>query len=203
MKKLDRILKFGGGLLSISLLTGCALTTAQIPLSYIPQCNVSKLSGTENITVTVVVHDQRDNKNSVGAKKNGFGMDMAPIVATNDVTTLFKSAIETELINRGFKLGTSNVVSVVAELNKFYNDFKVGFWAGDAVAEVTMNILIKNQNGEITYSKIISGNGKEPNIQLASGENAMLALNAALKDALDKMFNDSDFTVTLLKVKKS
>jgi uncharacterized lipoprotein YajG len=191
-----------GSFLALSLLTGCALTTAQIPLSYIPQGNVSTLSGAENITVTVVVDDQRDKKDSVGAKKNGFGMDMAPIVATNDVATLLKDAIQTELANRGFNLGTSNTVSVVAELNKFYNDFKVGFWAGDAVAEVTMNILIKNQNGEIIYSKIVSGHGTEPNIQIAGGENARLALNAALKDALGKMFNDTDFIATLLEAKK-
>jgi uncharacterized lipoprotein YajG len=202
MKTFIHTLQFVGSILVLSLLTGCALTTAQIPLTYIPQSNVSKLSDAKNITVTVVVHDQRDSKDAVGAKKNGFGMDMAPIVATNDVATLLKSAIETELNNRGFNLGTSNAVSVVAELSKFYNDFKVGFWAGDAVAEVTMNILIKNQDGEIIYSKIISGHGKEPNIQLASGKNAMLALNAALKDALDKMFNDPDFIPTLLKSKK-
>ena len=129
-------------------------------------------------------------------------MDMAPIVATNDVATLLKDAIETELTNRGFNLGTSNAVSVVAELNKFYNDFKIGFWAGDAVAEVTMNILIKNQDGGIIYSKIVSGHGTEPNIQIAGGENARLALNAALKDALEKMFNDTDFIATLVKAKK-
>jgi uncharacterized lipoprotein YajG len=202
MKKIIHSFQLLGSLLALSLLTGCALTTAQIPLSYIPQDNVSRLSDAENITVTVVVDDQRDKKDSVGAKKNGFGMEMAPIVATNGVATLLKDAIETELTNRGFNLGTNNAISVVAELNKFYNEFKEGFWAGDAVAEVTMNILIKNQDGRIIYSKIVSGHGIEPNIQLASGENARLALNSALKDALEKMFNDTDFIATLLKANK-
>lgn len=202
MKKIIHTVQLAGSLLALSLLTGCALTTATIPLSYVPQGNVSKLSGAENVIVTVMVHDQRDRKDSVGAKKNGYGMDMAPIVATNDVAILLKDAIETELTSRGFDLGTSNAVSVVAELNKFYNDFKVGFWAGDAVAEVTMNVLIKNQNGGIIFSKMVSGQGKEPNIQLAGGENARLALNAALKEALEKMFNDQNFIDILLKSKK-
>lgn len=202
MQKNIHALQFVGSFLAFSLLTGCALTTDTISLSYAPQGNVSELSGAKNITVTIVVRDQRDNKNSVGAKKNGFGMDMAPIIATNDVATLVKDAIETELTNRGFNLGTNNAISVVAELNKFYNDFKVGFWAGDAVAEVTMNILIKNQNGEIIYSKLVSGHGTVPNIQITSGNNARLALNAALKDALEKIFNDTDFIDTLLKAKK-
>src|SRR5437763_12439384 len=43
------------------------------------------------------------------------------------------------LRNRGFEVGKGSV-SVKAELQKFYNDFKTGFFSGDAVAEVVINV---------------------------------------------------------------
>ena len=60
-----------------------------------------------------------------------------------DVVSLLKRAIELELENRGFHLGAGKVL-VFMELSKFYNDFKIGFWAGDAVAELVMNAQVKN-----------------------------------------------------------
>lgn len=87
----------------------------------------------------------------------------------------------------------------MADLSTFRNHFKAGFWSGDAVAEVIMEVTVKNQGGQIVYSKLVAGQGKNPNIQLASGSNAKVALDAALKDAMDKMFADKAFIDALLK----
>ena len=111
---------------------------------------------------------------------------------------LTRRAVETELAHRGFVLGTNNAVRVEGELHRFYNEFRLGFWAGDAIAQVTVNIVVKNPGGAIVYTKLISGQGTEPNIQLASGDNACLALNAALKDAMENLFGRQSFTETLL-----
>jgi len=196
------MLQLVSGLLVVVLFSGCALTKAYIPLSYTAQTSVSKVAGADSVAVSVTVSDQRADKTSVGAKKNGYGMEMAPIIATNDVAALLKTAIETELTSRGFNPDASNAVAVVADLNTFRNDFKTGFWAGDAVAKVVMNVTIKNEGGVIVYSKLVSGQGMISNIQLASGENARMALDEALKDALDKMFGDFAFIDALLKSKK-
>lgn len=199
MKRMKLFVQLAGLAAVLAVSNGCALTKANIGLNYQPQPNVPRVAGAEGVTVAVTMSDQRAVKDSVGNKKNGYGMEMAPIIATNDVVALVQNAIETELANRGFKLGAGSAVNVTVQLNKFYNDFKVGFWSGNAVAELTMNVMVKNREGLTVHSALISVQGTEPSIQLASGGNAQLALDAALKNAMAELFKDSSFTDALLK----
>jgi len=90
-------------------------------------------------------------------------------------------------------------VAVATELSKFYSDFKIGFWSGSAVAEVTMNVQVKKADGSIGFSRLVTGEGVKENLQLASGSNAKVALDAALKDAVGKLFGDTAFVDALLK----
>lgn len=54
---------------------------------------------------------------------------MAVIVTENKVSDVVANAIVAELRSRGFQIGQGHVI-VNAELQKFYNDFKVGFFSG-------------------------------------------------------------------------
>lgn len=98
-------------------LSGCALTTDRIELQYNPQQGVSQIPGANNVAVNVQVVDQRQDKSKVSSKKNGFGMEMAPILATEDVAVTVRKAIEQELRTRGFQLGTDTaLVRIVSDL---------------------------------------------------------------------------------------
>lgn len=182
-----------GGLL----VTGCALTVDRVKLEYQSQPNVQKIDGAGSVTVIVTVDDTRSKKDRVSSKKNGYGMETAAIVAENDVPGLVKSAIEEELKDRGFGIG-GGPVKVNVELEKFYCDFKTGFFSGDALAEVVMNVQIKTSGGAIAFARVMSGEGKEANVQLASGSNAKLALDRALKAAMEKLFKDEAFLQALM-----
>lgn len=183
-------------LLVASFIGGCALTTDQIKLEYVPTSS-GRLEGAETIKVKAEVIDLRTVKDKVSSKKNGYGMEMAPIVAVNDVSELISRSINTELANRGFTVSGGNLL-VRNELSRFYSDFKVGFWAGDAVADVIMNVQVKRPDEKIIFSKTITGQYVNQNIQLASGENAQVALNGALKDAIQKLVSDPEFINSLL-----
>jgi uncharacterized lipoprotein len=172
-----------------------------VVLSYDPQTNVEKIKEADSVKVNVEVSDLRAIKDKVSSKKNSYGMEMASIIAQNDVAETLKKAIETELENRGFDLGTGQIL-VLSELNKFYNDFKTGFWSGKAVAEVVMNVQIKKPDGNILYSKMIAGESTH-SVQVASGKNAKYVLDAALKDAISKLFNDTSFLDSLFKASKN
>lgn len=190
--KLIRCLKlFGTLLVVIFLASGCALTKDYVVLSYDPQTNVEKIKGADGVKVKVEISDIRTIRDKVSSKKNSYGMEMAPIIAQNDVVNLLKKAIETEFKNRGFEMADGSV-QVLAELNKYYSDFKTGVWAGKAVAEVVMNLQVKKPDKSILYSKLITGENTLT-VQLASGKNAKLALDAALKDAVSKLFADAAF----------
>jgi uncharacterized lipoprotein YajG len=183
------------------LLAGCALTTDRIDLTYAPQPGVSTIPSAHNVIVSVKVNDQRPEKNNrVSSKRNGFGMEMAPILANEDVTVTLRQAIEQELQSRGFVIGNEALVSILADLTRFWNDHKTGLFAGDAVADLNMNISVKNKNGNLLYSRVIQAQGIEPNTQLMTGNNARLALNKAIVNGLKILFEDQAFISALLSV---
>lgn len=183
----------------ITSLSGCALTTDRIDLQYNQQSGVSPLPGASNVSVGVHVADQRPDKSKVSSKKNGFGMEMAPILATEDVAITIRRAIEQELRARGFQLGPDAAsVQIVADLTRFYNDHKVGFFAGDAVADLNMSVAVKSKGGAVLYSRQIVAQGVEPNTQLMTGNNARLALNRALENGMKYLFEDQAFLAALI-----
>lgn len=185
---------------SVASLTGCALTTDRVDIQYSPQMGVEQVPGAQNVVVNVKVVDQRRDTSKVSSKKNGFGMEMAPIVANEDVAVTIRRAIEEELKARGFKLGAdAATVKIAADLTRFYNDFKIGFFAGDAVADLNMVVSVRSAQGNMLYSRHVSAQGVEPNIQLALGHNAQAALNKALESGIKMLFEDQAFLEALVK----
>lgn len=185
--------------IALMTLSGCALTTDHIQLSYSQQEGVLPVPGANDVTVSVQVNDQRQDKSKVSSKKNGFGMEMAPILASEDVVVTVRRAIEQELRSRGFQLSADPaLVQIAADLTRFYNDHKTGFFAGDAVADLNMSVVVKSRKGDLLYAKQIIAQGIEPNIQLMSGENARLALNRALENGMRLLFEDQAFLAAML-----
>jgi uncharacterized lipoprotein len=164
---------------------------------------VSEIQGAKDIVVAVNINDQRQDKsNKVSCKKNGFGVEMAPILANEDVTITLQRAIEQELQLRGFKIGGQALVSIIADLTRFWNDHKTGFFAGDSIADLNMSVLVKNKDGNILYTRQIVTQGVEENIQLMTGDNARLALDKALASGMKLLFEDPAFISALLEVSK-
>lgn len=178
---------------------GCALTTDKIDIAYKPRANISVVEGAEKIKVKVVHEDKRSvYKDRVGVKKNGYGMEMAAIVPTNDVSKTFADAVASEIESLGFKLEEGGK-TIKVELIRFYNDFKMGFFAGDAVADGLVNLSVTNNSGNIIFSRSYEGGAIEKNIQLATGENARLALTKAMTDIVTKIPQDQDLQNALMK----
>jgi len=182
-----------------SIFTGCALTEDKIDIPYQGRGNITVVQGADKINVAVKNEDKRTVfKDRVGAKKNGYGMEMAKIVPSNDVAKTFSDAVLFELENLGFKNGAGGKV-VKVELIRFYNDFKMGFFAGDAVADGLINVVVTNTKDEVIFSRSYEGGGIYPNIQLALGENAREALIKAMTDIVGKVAQDKDLHAALLK----
>lgn len=179
--------------------SGCAFTTDRIELQYGQQQGAVSVPGASGVSVNVQVSDQRSDKSKVGSKKNGFGMETAPILAMEDVAVTVRRAMEQELRARGFQVGAdAAVLRIAADLTRFYNDHKTGFFAGDAVADLNMSVVVKIKTGETLYSRQIVAQGLEPNIQLMTGDNARLALNRALENGMKQLFEDQAFIAALV-----
>ena len=179
--------------------SGCALTVDEIHIPYEGKPNITVVEGANKVSVSVKGEDKRTvYKDRVGAKKNGYGMEMASIVATNNIAKTFADAVKFELQNLSFKIGEGGKKVKVA-LIRFYNDFKMGFFAGDAVADGVVNVSVEDKNGEIIFSRAYEGGFIEKNIQLATGSNAKIALTGAMADIVGKIAQDKDLHSALLK----
>lgn len=184
--------------IAVASLSGCAFTTDKIELHYKQQQNATVIPGAGNVSVNVQVNDQRQDKTKVSSKKNGFGMETAPIIATEEVSVTIRSAIEQELKSRGFKLASNDALILIgADLTRFYNEHKMGVFAGDAVADLNMSVTVKSQKGDTLYSHQLIAQGTEKDTQLASGENAKKALEQALENGMKSLFEDQIFLTAL------
>lgn len=191
-----------GLILAMFLLSGCALTVDQIEIPYEGRPNLTVVPDANEVAVSVVGEDRRTvYKDRVGAKKNGYGMEMASIVATNDISKTFADAVKFELENLGFRIAEGGK-RVKVDLIRFYNDFKMGVFAGDAVADGLIGITVSDEAGVTTFSRPYEGGKIEPNIQLATGSNARKALTGAMADIVGKIAQDKDFHAALLRREK-
>jgi len=180
-------------------LVGCALTAEKIDIKYQGRGNITVVDGANSVIVEVLSDDKRTVfKDRVSAKKNGYGMEMAPIVSVNDVAKTFGEAVAFELENMGFRLGAGGK-TVKVELIRFYNDFKIGFFSGDAVADGLINISVSDNSGLSVFSRSYEGGAIEANIQLASGANAHKALTKAMSDIVGKIAQDKELHSALLR----
>ncbi len=175
-------------------LSGCALTEDQISLSYLPpKSPVTAVANAQAVTVTVTGADERTlNADRVSVKKNGYGMEMAAIRSTVAPAELVRAALEQEIKARGFAIGGGGV-TVSMRLQRFYNDFKIGAFSGDAAADVAFNVEVRSATGQIVYTRAIQVQGLVTGIMLADGSNAKQALELGLTNAMEHMRADTAF----------
>jgi uncharacterized lipoprotein len=184
--------------IAVAFASGCACTTDRIRLEYMPMPGTQPVAQAKGVAVAVAVNDSRSDKARVGCKKNGYGCEMAPIVAEEDPATTLRTAIEAELAARGFTIAAGSAIQVKAELGKMWNDFKAGFCSADAVADLNLAVTVQSGNS-IVFTKQVNVQGIEPKIMMMTGNNARIALNKAIATALQQIFADPAFVAALAK----
>lgn len=179
------------------LAVGCAITEDKVPIDYVPATEAAPLPGAAGVTLTLSATDARQQRaDRISTKRNGYGMEMARIVSTNDVVVLVKVAIEREFRAEGFGIGPGGL-AVGIELQNFYNNFKNKIMSGDAEAEVAFGIKVRDATGALIYSQFYSASAVL-DVQLASGSNAKAALEKALTAAVKQVADDKALQQALL-----
>jgi uncharacterized lipoprotein YajG len=173
-------------------LSACAFTVDKIDVPYQPTTTLAALDSAKSATVSVQGIEARASyQDRVGVKKNGYGIELARIVATNDIPKTIGKAVERQLSSLGYVIGSGGC-RVDVEVTRFYNDFKNGFFSAEAVAEAAVSVKVTGSDGKIAYAKHYEAGGIEPGIMLASGENARAALVKAMSNVVDNIMNDKD-----------
>ena len=194
-----RLVRLGFALLATVSVSACAMTEDTVSLQYQPMQGVAEIPGARQVGVGVSATDGRVvNRDRVSVKKNGYGMEMAAIRSDRDVAGLVQDAVQTELKARGFRVG-EGTAQVKVTLRQFYNDFKVGLFTGDAVADVSITVQVFGAGGNVLLTKAYSSSGKAADIMLASGANAKEALENGLRTTIASLMNDPEFIAAVTK----
>ncbi|MGX9965231.1 YajG family lipoprotein [Roseomonas sp. F4] len=183
----------------ILLMPACAVQRDYIEVRHVPTVAPPQVPGAQDVAVSVVTRDDRSgNRERVSVKKNGYGMEMAPIVATNDVVAEVGRLAEVTLQGMGFQTNQERDGAVTVEVHKIWNDFKLGFWSGQAVSEVNTTIAVRARDGRVVFSRMYSVEAAVPEIMIMSGENARLSLVQAFDRLAQRLATDRDLAQALL-----
>jgi uncharacterized lipoprotein YajG len=187
---------FGVAAILFVMCYGCARPLLE--LTYHPQENVIPIEEASNIAVKVTVNDLRTKASNLrDANEVGILPSEGPrilLIAKNDLRELTTHSVETELINRGFKLGERVLVEI--DFIKFYSYWMQGW----VTAEIILYVDVKSSEGTPVFSKLIreigamKGSGKE--------EHVKTALDAALKEGVSRLANDQEFIMALIKANR-
>ncbi|MCA1939992.1 MAG: YajG family lipoprotein [Caenispirillum bisanense] len=179
-------------------LSACALVEDNIDITYRSATPAVAVAGADAVTVRVTAEDARpSNRDKVSVKKNGYGMEMAAIRANQDVPTVVRQAVETELESRGFRLGDGPVF-VLIEVARFYADYKTGFWSADNVADIQLNVQVRDAGGQMYYGKGISGVGTVEGVMLMEGGPVKQSIEIGLAVAIANLLKDPFFLQALM-----
>lgn len=174
------------------LCSGCALTVSRVDIPYQSLSRAIPVEAAYGSVADVTTSDTRATyRDRVSSKKNGYGMELAAIVPSNDLPTTITDAFKRELNDRGVRIGANGAL-VHIDLVRFYNDFKTGFFSGDAVANVAFTVKVSAPGGATTFTKYYEGSGTEPNIQVMAGDNARAALVKAFSSSVNSAVSDPD-----------
>ena len=186
--------------------TGCLATADQrlISLTYRAQAPVERVLGAESIKVNVKANDMRESKNWICAQTgNGYTTARQAVGIIESVTPpagLVSRAIKAELSHRGFDIDYRGI-PVVANVAMF-SCYRGGGPAIDATVGIDLFVYRAGRPpiGREFFYRYVKGEYLDQGhlIRAWNGENAKVALEAALEDAMKQLFSDRRFVNALL-----
>ena len=188
-------------LIAIIFLNGCAFGTREALLTYPPpvdqeggQVAHAANQATKNGVKVIIgdVEDKRTVTHRVGNVRNGFGMDTADVVATNNVRDWVVEALQWELNNAGYSVvkpadigkDVDSAVNVTGAIQTIYCDVYMTY-DGDATVQ-----LKAVQNGKEIVHNLYVGSGSAGMNWAATEESYSISLGLALQDAIGKFINE-------------
>jgi hypothetical protein len=150
MLKCSRVLRIAPLLVVSMLLGACAFTTANVELDYQPAADSkTPLGALPAQRIALRVDDQRPvaERDRIGMKKNGYGMETAKVVSTRDVTGVLREAIQRELQGGGHTVTESAAnadVVLTATLKRYYADTRIRFLDVEMSGFIDTDLIISD-----------------------------------------------------------
>jgi hypothetical protein len=183
------------------LVVGCAPSSLEVNLRYLPQTDVQPIRGAESVQLAVTVDDVRSNKADVGTAATP--LRTWEITTTENLAETARGAVLIELQDRGFKIGDGSG-KVAINLNGLDVERRRGwFWENRAHAFLTMQVRVMKKDGAVIYAHEAAGEDGDSDIaddrSVGAAERVM---NLALRNCIQRLFADPKFIEALLKASK-
>lgn len=144
---------------AIVVLQGCAFSQSVLEVEHSAEANfrgpISAVDGFE--ILRPVLSDQRADRNRIGAKKNGYGMETADISSSKPVEDILASAIVAGFQANGHSLGETNAISVTGDVKRFWFDTDVNFWTVEFTGEVQCSLKFFSHGGDLIHQGNYTG----------------------------------------------
>lgn len=144
----------------LSVLQGCAFTTARLDVGVRPDAAFKgALSQVPPVKFDVKpLADARTDTTRIGVKKNGFGQETAPILANRPVTDIVADGIRAGLKQNGHTVSMPSDVNVSGSVTRFWFDFKPNFWTIEFTGNIECDLeFTSGTDNQTIYKSRYSG----------------------------------------------
>lgn len=173
-------------------LAGCAYLPDTVHNHYQAPASMTKVPGAENVTVTVIVHNHKKRHDEIGRTQDAIGIPFAGVYL--NINKAFKTAIDTALEKRGFRVG-ANGANVTVIVNHFYLREERG-WGITHTGKLDMQVSVAS----VGYQQIVRIKHFKRKIEgfsLSVGRTS--SANTLLSAGVNKLVNNPQFIAALLK----
>lgn len=180
------------------LLHGCALTDAALEVG--PDATLigpGPLSEVGEMRFSMgEVQDEREDKERVGYKKNGFGQNMGSITTAKPVPVVVGDAIEAAMAANGHTRGEGDV-SINGAVNSFWMETDINFSNIELSCTINVDLGFADAaSGDEIYSSSYSASYSDKK-QLATESNFQEIINGALQALADEVVFDAELAEAL------
>ena len=147
-------------LLVVTLVQGCAFTTARLNIAARPATDFKgPLSQVAPMKFDIKpLEDARSDKARIGWKRNGFGQNTADILSTRPVTELVAEAIRAGLKQNGQTAGIPSDINISGSVTRFWFEVKPNFWTIEFTGNVECDLeFVSNRTNQPIYKSRYSG----------------------------------------------
>jgi uncharacterized lipoprotein YajG len=198
--RVEAFMRQVGRLLLATILVACAQKPLPVSFTYMPNRIVRPTSGAESVNIEVTVNDVRRVKDNLGEATAGFRS--VQIMTRDDLSDVIRSGVQSELINRGFELGSGNAL-IVIDLEEIAVRNKMSFGGDSKVrAMAILKCEVKRKTAEVIYSKEISGKVSLVIQDMSESAASQEVLDYALNDMVRNLVTDPTFIKALLTTRK-
>lgn len=147
-------------LLVVTLVQGCAFTTARLDVA--ARQNVNFKGPMSQVAPTKFaikpLQDSRSDKARIGWKKNGFGQNTADILSKRPVTDIVAEGIRAGLQQNGHSIAVPSDITISGSVTRFWFEVKPNFFTIEFTGNIECDLeFALNRTNKTIYKSRYSG----------------------------------------------